>query len=159
MCLQEYSTVPIIIGSEAVFVPENERAFPELTHEWKCYVKATPGVLKTVQFRLHESFKNPYINVLQEPFQISEKGWGEFTIQIKIILFNNEKINTNHYLKLHGSTYPLVSERVDTIAYKGEAVPIDPGYMFEYVDDDEEYKRIDEGINYMLELLEDRKNK
>jgi YEATS domain-containing protein 4 len=155
--MQGYNTIPVLIGSEANIIPESDRIFPELTHEWKCYVKATPGVIKAVQFRLHESFKNPYINVNQEPFQIIEKGWGEFTVQIKITLFNDEKLNTNHCLKLHGSRYPVKSEKVDTIAYKGEAIPIDPNFVFKYENDDEEYKKIDDAINYMLDLLENQK--
>lgn len=140
-----------------MFIPENERVFPELTHEWKCYVKATPGLIKAVQFRLHESFKNPYINVFQEPFQIVEKGWGEFTVQIKITLFNDEKVNTNHYLKLHGLSYPVISEKVDTVAYKGTAIVIDPAFMYPYEKDHEEYKRIDDAINHVLDLLENQK--
>lgn len=152
--MQGYNTAPILIGSEATLIPEAERVFPELSHQWKCYVRATPGLIKAVQFRLHESFKNPYINVLQEPFQIIEKGWGEFTVQIKITLFNDEKVNTNHYLKLHGPTHPVVSEKVDTVAYKGEMVPVDPEFIYLYERDDEEYKKIDDAINYVLELLE-----
>ncbi|KAM0681077.1 YEATS domain-containing protein 4 [Glugoides intestinalis] len=155
--MQGYNTIPIVIGSEAVIVPEERRAFQELSHEWKCYVKATPGLIKTVQFRLHESFKNPYINVYEEPFQIIEKGWGEFTIQIKITLFNDEKINTNHYLKLHSTHYPLISEKVDTVAYKGDPIAIEHDFNFKYEKDDEEYKKIDDGISYMLDLLENRR--
>lgn len=152
--MQGYNTIPVLIGSEAVYVEEKNRTFPELTHEWRCYVRATPGVIKAVQFRLHESFKNPYINVNQEPFEIIEKGWGEFTIQIKITLFNDEKLNTNHYLRLHANSYPLVSNKADTIVYKGEPIEIQPGYEFEYERDDEEYKKIDDAIGYMLDLLE-----
>lgn len=155
--MQGYNIVPIMIGSEAVIVPEEQRAFQELSHEWRCYVKATPGLVKTVQFRLHESFKNPYINVYHEPFQIIEKGWGEFTIQIKITLFNDEKVNTNHYLKLHDTHYPLVSEKVDTVAYKGDPIPVEPEFKFRYEKDDEEYKKIDDAICYMLDLLENNR--
>lgn len=154
-----YNTVPILIGSESLYIPEAERPFPELSHEWRCYIKATPNFIKSVQFRLHESFKNPYINVHQEPFQIIEKGWGEFTIQIKITLFNDEKINTNHYLKIHGPQYPVVSERVDTVVYKGEPTFVDPSFSYSFDQDDEEYKKIDDAVNYMLDLLEtQRKN-
>lgn len=147
-----YNNVSILIGSESNYIAESERPFPELSHEWRCYIKATPGLVKSVQFRLHESFKNPYITVYQEPFQIIEKGWGEFTIQIKITLFNDEKASTNHYLKIHGPTYPVISERVDTVVYKGESIPIET--VFPYEKDDEEYKRIDDAVNYVLELLE-----
>lgn len=152
-----YNAVPILIGSESKYLPESERPFPELSHEWRCYIKATPNFIKSVQFRLHESFKNPYINVYQEPFQIIEKGWGEFTIQIKITLFNDEKINTNHYLKIHGPPYPVISERVDTVVYKGEPIQIEPGFSFSFDRDDEEFKRIDDAINYVLDLLENQK--
>jgi YEATS domain-containing protein 4 len=149
-----YNSVPILIGSESNYISEQERPFPELSHEWKCYVKATPGLVKSVQFRLHESFKNPYISVTQEPFQIIERGWGEFTVQIKITLFNDEKIATNHYLKIHGNTYPVISDKVDTVVYKGEPIAIDPAFIYSYEKDDEEYKRIDDCVNYILELLE-----
>lgn len=152
--MEEYKTCPIIIGSESNCIPENERPFPELTHEWRCYVKAMPGLIKAVQFRLHESFKNPYINVGQHPFQIIEKGWGEFTIQIKITLFNDEKVSTSHYLKLHGSSYPVVVEKVDTVAYKGKQIDINPEYMYPYENDDEEFRRIDDAIDHMLGLYE-----
>lgn len=152
--MEEYKTCPILIGSESTYIPESERLLPELTHEWRCYVKATPGLVKAVQFRLHESFKSPYINIGQHPFQIVERGWGEFTIQIKITLFNDEKVSTSHYLKLHGSSYPVISERVDTVAYKGKEVDIVPECAYRYENDDEELRRIDDAIDYVLDLCE-----
>jgi YEATS domain-containing protein 4 len=152
--MEGYKTCPILIGSESSYVPEGERPLPELTHEWKCYVKATPGLVKAVQFRLHESFKSPYINVGQSPFQIVERGWGEFTIQIKITLFNDEKVSTSHYLRLHGNSYPVVSEKVDTVAYRGGSIDISPEFMYSYENDDEEFARIDGAISYMLDLYE-----
>jgi YEATS domain-containing protein 4 len=155
--MQGYKTCPILIGSESNFVPEVERILPELTHRWKCYVKATPGLIKAVQFRLHESFVNPYINVYEAPFEIVEYGWGEFTIQIKITLFNDEKVNTNHFLKLHGTSYPVISEKTDTVVYKGEEINLEPEFNFQFVNDDEEYKKIDLAIHYMLDLLENKK--
>jgi YEATS domain-containing protein 4 len=73
--MEEYKTCPILIGSESNYVPPEERPLPELTHRWRCYVRATPGLVKAVQFRLHESFKVPYIGVGEEPFEIVEFGW------------------------------------------------------------------------------------
>lgn len=154
-----YKTCPIMIGTEAILVDESERILPELSHRWRCYVKATPGLIKSVQFRLHDSFVNPYINVYESPFEFTEHGWGEFTIQIKITLFNDEKLNTNHFLKLHGNSYPLISERPDTVAYKGKEIPVDPEFDFEYINDDEEYKRIDLAIHYLVGLIESTKKR
>jgi len=157
--MQGYKTYPVIIGSESNFIPEDERILPELSHEWRCYVKSVPGLIKAVQFRLHESFKNPYININSSPFEIIEHGWGEFTVQLKITLFNDDKVNTNHYLKLHGSKYPVISEKMDTICYKGDETFSTDGFTYKYENDDEEYLRIDNGINYILDLFENQPNK
>lgn len=149
-----YRAVPIIIGSEAHFIPENERQAPELSHKWKCYVKGPSSIIKSVQFRLHESFKNQYVTLTEPPFEVNEKGWGEFTIQIKMVLFNDEKLNTNHYLKLHGDSYPVINERPDTIAYRGKMIKVEDEIPVVYQNDDEEYEKIDAAINYVLDLLE-----
>lgn len=152
--MQGYSTTPIIIGSEANLIPESERALPELSHKWKCYVKAPPGLVKAVQFKLHESFTVSVINAVQPPFEVVEHGWGEFTIQVKITLFNEDKVSTSHYLKLHDPKYPLISERVDTVVYKGDQIETPSNFKYSYPNDDDEYNRIDKAISYVLELLD-----
>lgn len=157
--MQGYKTYPVIIGSESHFIPEGDRILPELSHEWRCYVRSVPGLIKAVQFRLHESFKNPYINVNDSPFEIIEQGWGEFTVQIKITLFNDDKVNTNHYLKLYGSTYPVISEKMDTVCYKGEEIFPSDNFTYSYENDNEEYQRIDDAINYVLDLCENNTKK
>ena len=153
-----YKKAPIIFGSEAYFLDPKERTTADLTHSWRCYVKVAPALVKSVQFRLHESFANPYITILQPPFEISEQGWGEFTINIKITLFNDEKITTSHHLTLHGPTNPVINERIDTILYKGKNIKIEEEYNFEYEGESDEFRRINSAIEHILELFENNPN-
>ncbi|PWN31471.1 yeats-domain-containing protein [Meira miltonrushii] len=60
--------------------------------------------IKRVQFKLHETYPQHTRNIDKPPFQVTETGWGEFDIQIKIFFVpeSGEKpISTFHRLKLH----------------------------------------------------------
>lgn len=60
--------------------------------------------LKKVQFKLHETYAHNVRSIEQAPFKVSETGWGEFEIQIKLyfVAESNEKPQTLwHSLKLH----------------------------------------------------------
>ncbi len=39
-----------------------------------------------VTFYLHPSFNNPARDMTESPFEVSEMGWGEFEINIKVLL-------------------------------------------------------------------------
>jgi YEATS domain-containing protein 4 len=57
-----------------------------------------------VQFKLHETYANALRTVEAPPFEVTETGWGEFEIQIKLYFVSesNEKPQTLwHGLKLH----------------------------------------------------------
>ncbi|CAO1629830.1 unnamed protein product [Parajaminaea phylloscopi] len=60
--------------------------------------------IRRVQFKLHDSFPQPMRTCDRPPYQVSETGWGEFEIQVKIwwVAESGEKpLQTFHYLKLH----------------------------------------------------------
>lgn len=60
--------------------------------------------LKKVQFKLHETYAQSVRTIEQPPFEVTETGWGEFEIQIKLYFVpeSNEKPQTLwHSLKLH----------------------------------------------------------
>ncbi|WFD36244.1 NuA4 histone H4 acetyltransferase complex and the SWR1 complex subunit [Malassezia cuniculi] len=60
--------------------------------------------IKRVQFRLHETYAQPTRNVDRSPFSVTETGWGEFEVQIKIFFVpeSGEKpLSLLHHLKLH----------------------------------------------------------
>lgn len=82
------------------------------THSWTAFVKGVDDTditywLKRVQFKLHESYRDgPRMvdGVQGKPFVISETGWGEFEIAIKMhyVADSGEKPHTvYHMLKLH----------------------------------------------------------
>ena len=78
-------------------------------------------------------------------------GWGEFTIQLKIILTNDEKLHTSHFLKLHGEGDTVINECMDEIVFTG---PYDDTNIPDESEENE-YQKIEEGINYMLKLYKE----
>ncbi|KAL3476954.1 yeats family-domain-containing protein [Aspergillus californicus] len=103
---------PFIFGSEAhPFDPAKKPANvpADHTHQWRVFVKGVNDEdisywLKKVQFKLHETYAQNVRTVEQAPFEVTETGWGEFEIQIKLYFVpdSGEKPQTLwHSLKLH----------------------------------------------------------
>lgn len=82
---------------------------PDHTHRWRVFVEGVNGEdisywLKKVQFKLHETYAQALRTVEQPPFEVTETGWGEFEIQVKLYFVpeSTEKPQTLwHGLKLH----------------------------------------------------------
>jgi len=99
-------TRPIVYGNLAVpmKVPKNDH-----THKWTIFVRGINNedlsyFIKKVQFRLHETYQNPLRTCENPPFEVSETGWGEFEVVIKIYFHpaSNEKpVTVYHHLRLH----------------------------------------------------------
>ncbi|KAJ5855964.1 uncharacterized protein N7529_009908 [Penicillium soppii] len=119
---------PFIFGSVAhPFDPEQkpEDCPPDHTHRWQIFVRGINGEdisywLKKVQFKLHETYAQNVRTIEQPPFEVSETGWGEFEIQIKLYFVpeSNEKPQTLwHSLKLHpyGPDAEGMKERRETV--------------------------------------------
>ncbi|XP_023342831.1 YEATS domain-containing protein 4-like isoform X2 [Eurytemora carolleeae] len=81
------------------------------THQWTVFVKPyrnedMSSYVKKVHFKLHDSYANPNRIVTKPPYEVTETGWGEFEIVIKI--FFNDPVERPatifHVLKLfqHG---------------------------------------------------------
>lgn len=79
---------PIVYGNES-------RAFGKKreedghTHQWTVYVKPylnedMQTYVKKIHFKLHESYENPNRIITKPPYSVSETGWGEFEVVIKI---------------------------------------------------------------------------
>ncbi|KAL4509285.1 hypothetical protein ABPG72_018216 [Tetrahymena utriculariae] len=60
------------------------------SHRWCCFVKLNVSqgkesdYIDRVEFKLHETFKQPLVTSNKAPFQVSCLGWGTFQIPIKI---------------------------------------------------------------------------
>jgi len=113
---------PIIYGNSAVVLTPEERQnspHPDHTHRWTVAVRSAASVpdsdtvgnaddigyfVKRVTFKLHDTYPNPSRNVDKMPFEVTETGWGEFEIQIRInfVSESGEKaVVLYHHLKLH----------------------------------------------------------
>lgn len=126
---------PIIYGSVATLIPEAEREIPERNMRWTIAVRSAASpppdspILKTriiqddvlggqddlsqfirkVTFKLHDSYPNPIRTVDKAPFEITETGWGEFVILIKIFFIpeaGEKPIQIPHALRFHQWTEP-----------------------------------------------------
>ncbi|KAH0501899.1 YEATS domain-containing protein 4, partial [Microtus ochrogaster] len=101
---------PIVYGNVARYFGK-KREEDGHTHQWTVYVKPyrnedMSAYVKKIQFKLHESYGNPLRVVTKPPYEITETGWGEFEIIIKIFF-----IDPNERPGKAGTSQP-VSEKV-----------------------------------------------
>lgn len=69
---------------------------PENNHEL--------GFIKKVVFKLHDTYANSTRTIEEPPFEVTETGWGEFEISIRIFFpteMGEKNILLYHHLKLH----------------------------------------------------------
>lgn len=111
---QENTTIclPIVYGSIAFPLPKTEEYN---THSWTLYVRGpnnedlSQGIAKVV-FQLHPSFAQPVRELTAPPFEVTEKGWGEFEASIRIVWRDpaEKALVLMHMIKL----YPPVAENL-----------------------------------------------
>lgn len=104
-------TRPIIYGNTAKKITGKRpiNAPQEHTHLWTIFVRDPMNrdisyYIKKVVFKLHETYPNNTRIVETPPFELTETGWGEFDVNVKIYFVDaaNEKvINFYHRLRLH----------------------------------------------------------
>lgn len=104
---------PILYGNVATKFshvnPMPPTAPKDHTHSWTVFVKDPTGndltqYIKKVVFKLHDTYPNPTRTIESPPFEVTETGWGEFEIVIKIFFHSEggeKNITLVHHLKLH----------------------------------------------------------
>lgn len=97
---------PIVYGNFAKHMGK-KREEDGHTHNWTVYVRPYKNedmstYVKKVHFKLHDSYTNQNRVLLKPPYEVSETGWGEFEITIKLYFVDpNEKpVTIYHVLKL-----------------------------------------------------------
>ncbi|QLG70347.1 hypothetical protein HG535_0A02860 [Zygotorulaspora mrakii] len=125
-------TRPIIYGNTAKKLGEKRppNAPAEHTHLWTIFVRGPQNedisyIIKRVVFKLHDTYPNATRTVEAPPFELTETGWGEFEINIKIHFVDeaNEKLlNLYHHLRLHpynniNPDYPQKTDEISSIYY------------------------------------------
>lgn len=70
--------------------------------------------VKKVHFKLHESYSNPNRIITKPPYEVTETGWGEFEVVIKIYFHDptERPVTLYHILKLFQS--PIVDSDVNS---------------------------------------------
>mmetsp|Transcript_16917 Transcript_16917/g.25086 ORF Transcript_16917/g.25086 Transcript_16917/m.25086 type:complete len:285 (-) Transcript_16917:177-1031(-) len=123
--------LPLVYGSVAFYLAK--KADDYATHEWTLYLRGPnnedlSGAISKVIFHLHPSFAQPTRELTAPPFQVTERGWGEFEAQIRIQWKDpaEKAIVLMHVIKLYppGSnnntpptTEPVVSEVYDEVVF------------------------------------------
>lgn len=89
------------------------------THQWNVYVKPyynedMSSYVKKVHFKLHESYANPNRIVTKPPYEVTETGWGEFEVVIKLYFHDptERPVTLYHILKLFQS--PILDAEITT---------------------------------------------
>ena len=56
--------------------------------------------VKKVNFKLHDSYSNANRTVTKPPYEVTETGWGEFEIVIKVYfqVGNNNNLHRGYYI-------------------------------------------------------------
>uniref|UniRef100_A0A1B6D9X6 YEATS domain-containing protein 4 n=2 Tax=Clastoptera arizonana TaxID=38151 RepID=A0A1B6D9X6_9HEMI len=122
---------PIVYGNIARYFGEKRKEDGH-THQWTVYVKPYKNedmsmFVKKVHFKLHESYASPNRIVTKPPYEITETGWGEFEIVIKIYFHdsNERPVTLYHILKLFQSgadmalgKKPLVTEFYEEVVFQ-----------------------------------------
>lgn len=89
------------------------------THQWTVYVKPYNNEdmstwVKKIHFKLHESYANANRTLAKPPYEVTETGWGEFEVVIKLHFHdpNERPVTLYHILKLFQS--PIVEGEIST---------------------------------------------
>uniref|UniRef100_A0A8C9BIN6 YEATS domain-containing protein 4 n=1 Tax=Phocoena sinus TaxID=42100 RepID=A0A8C9BIN6_PHOSS len=122
---------PIVYGNVAPYFGKKREEYGH-THQWTVYVKPyrnedMSAYVKKIQFKLYESYGNPLRVVTKPPSEITETGWGEFEIIIKIFFIdpNGRPVTLYRLLKLFQG---LPWWRSDTNAMLGKKTVVSEFY-------------------------------
>lgn len=127
---------PIVYGNVAKYFGK-KREEDGHTHQWTVYVKPYKNddmsvYVKKVHFKLHDSYPNPNRVVTKPPYEVTESGWGEFEIVIKIYFLdpNERPITIYHILKLFQTDNNVINIKKHLVSeFYDELIFQDPSSM------------------------------
>ncbi len=98
-----------VVGNVSKWIPPDDRDDMS-THKWMLYVRGdkdhpdVSDVVDKVRFLIHQSYHpNNSVDVTKPPFQLTRRGWGEFTARVQLFFKNdsfNKPVSILHDLKL-----------------------------------------------------------
>ena len=112
------ASIPIVYGSVAFYL--GKRADEFNTHQWTLYLRGANGedlstVISKVVFHLHPSFAQPTREITAPPYEVTERGWGEFEAQIRITWKDTNEKSTviSHQIRLYPPGTPANAPPAD----------------------------------------------
>jgi len=127
------AVLPLVRGSVAFYLGKAADEFS--THVWTLYLRGANNedlsvCIQKVTFQLHASFQQPLREFTEPPFEVTEKGWGEFEAQIRIYWKDPTEKTTMvaHMIKLYppgtpantlptNTEEPVVDESYDEVVF------------------------------------------
>ena len=81
--------LPIVYGSVAFYL--GKKADENNTHQWTLYLRGPnnedlSACVEKVVFQLHASFAQPLRELTAPPYEVTERGWGEFEGKSKFLI-------------------------------------------------------------------------
>ena len=100
----------LAIGTVAFWL--GKKASEYHSHKWTVYVRGLnrqdiSSYVSKVTFQLHASFPNPIRVIDAPPFELTETGWGEFEIGVKLHFAHETRekdVELFHALRLYSET-------------------------------------------------------
>lgn len=131
---------PIIYGNIARYFGK-KREEDGHTHQWTVYVKPyknedMSAYIKKINFKLHDSYPNSNRVITKPPYEVTETGWGEFEVVIKIYFNdpNERPVTLYHLLKLFQSeTDVMLGKKSLVVEFYDELVFQDPTIMMQNI--------------------------
>lgn len=119
--------VPVVAGTIAFFL--GKKATDNASHRWTAYLRSYTGedlthIFSKVTIVLHSSFTNPERDIAYPPYEVTEVGWGEFDIVVRLHFKDDAMeppVEVYHRLKLYDESgvnnakKPVVAESYDEI--------------------------------------------
>ncbi|CAH8626432.1 unnamed protein product [Dicrocoelium dendriticum] len=129
---------PIVYGNVSRYLGK-KREEDGRTHQWTAFLRPfntnedLSTFIRRVQFKLHESYANPIRVVHKPPFELTETGWGEFDITMKVVFTDpNEKpLVITHLIKLFHCDHEIMMGHKSLVReIYDEMVFVDPSHTF-----------------------------
>ncbi|KAA3673296.1 YEATS domain-containing protein 4 [Paragonimus westermani] len=129
---------PIVYGNVSRYLGK-KREEDGRTHQWTAFLRPyntsedLSAFIRRVQFKLHESYANSVRTVNKPPFELTETGWGEFDITMKVIFTDpNEKpLVITHLIKLFHCDHEIMMGHKSLVReIYDEMVFVDPSPSF-----------------------------
>ena len=130
--LNTTASLPIVYGSIAFYL--GKKADELQTHEWTLFVRGPNRlddhlnslVISKVVFQLHPSFAQPIRELMEPPYEVTERGWGEFEAQIRIHWKdpNEQPTIVNHTIKLYPQGTPPAGSAKNDLVQQSTEKPV-----------------------------------